>query len=44
MTQNKKLQDLLYFKGIIKNYSIKLNKLENKEFDNNLTVLVSILN
>ena len=44
MTQNKKLQDLLYFKGIIENYSIKLNKLENKEFDNNLTVLVSILN
>ena len=44
MTQNNKLQDLLYFKGIIENYSIKLNKLENKEFDNNLTVLVSILN
>ena len=44
MTQNKKLQDILYFKGIIENYSIKLNKLENKEFDNNLTVLVSILN
>ncbi len=44
MTQNKRLQDLLYFKGIIENYGIKLNKLENKEFDNNLTVLVSILN
>ena len=44
MTQNKEIQDLLYFKGVIGDYGIKLNKLEKKEFDNNLTVLVSILN
>lgn len=44
MTQNEKIQDLLYFKGVIDDYGIKLNKLEKKEFDNNLTVLVSILN
>ena len=44
MTQNKKIQDLLYFKGIIDNYSIKLNTLEKEESNNNLTVLVSILN
>jgi len=44
MTQNKEIQDLLYFKGVIDDYGIKLNELEKKEFDNNLTVLVSILN
>ena len=44
MTQNKKIQDLLYFKGIIENYSIKLNKLEDIESNSDLTILVSILN
>ena len=43
MTQNKKIQDLLYFKGKIDNRHIVLNNLENKEIDENFTILVSII-
>ncbi len=31
MTQNKKLQNLIYFKVIIKNYSIKLNNFKKNK-------------
>ncbi len=43
MTQFKKIADLLYFKGKIDNKHIILNGLENKEIDENFTILVSII-
>ena len=44
MTQNKNIQDLLYFKAFKDKKAIKLKSNTNKEFGNNMIVLVSILN
>lgn len=43
MTRFNKMTDLLYFKGKFDNKYIILNELENKEIDENFTVLVSII-
>ena len=43
MTRFNKMTDLLYFKGKIDNRHIILNKIENKENDENFTILVSII-
>lgn len=43
MTRFNKMTDLLYFKGKIDNRHIVLNNLENKEIDENFTILVSII-
>ena len=44
MTQNKNIQDLLYFKAFKDNKTIKLKSNTNKEYDNNIMVIISILN
>ena len=44
MTQIKKLQDLLYFKGTINQCSVMLKNLEDKDLDISLKISVSILN
>ena len=44
MTQNKNIQDLLYFKAFRDKKTIKLKSNTNKKYDNNIIVLVSILN
>lgn len=44
MTQNKNIQDLLYFKAFKDNKTIKLKSTTNKEYDNNIMVIISILN
>lgn len=44
MTQNKNIQDLLYFKAFKDKKNIKLKSNTNKEYDNNLIVIISILN
>ncbi len=43
MTRFNKMTDLLYFKGKIDNKHIILNELENKENNDNFTILVSII-
>ena len=42
MTHNKKLNDLLYFKGKIDDRHININLTENIEIDNNFKIMVSI--
>ena len=42
MTHNKKLTDLLYFKGKIDNTHITINLTENIEIRDNLKVMLSI--
>lgn len=44
MTQIKKLQDLLYFKGTINQCSVMLKNLEDNDLDISLKISVSILN
>ena len=44
MTQNKNIQDLLYFKAFNDKKTIKLKSTTSKECDNNLIVIISILN
>ena len=44
MTQNKNIQDLLYFKTFKDKKTIKLKSNTNKEYDNNIIVIISILN
>ena len=44
MTQNKNIQDLLYFKAFKENKTIKLKSNSSKEYDNNIIVIISILN
>jgi len=44
MTQNKNIQDLLYFKAFKDKKTIKLKSNTNKEYDNNIMVIISILN
>jgi hypothetical protein len=44
MTQNKNIQDLLYFKAFKDKKTIKLKSNTNKEYDNNIIVIISILN
>lgn len=44
MTQNKNIQDLLYFKVFKDRKTIKLKSNTNKEIGNNIIVIVSILN
>lgn len=44
MTQNNKIQDLLYFKGIIEDYNIKLESIKNEKVDDeNLKIVVSVI-
>ena len=43
MTQNKKIQDLLYFKGIIDNYDVKIKTTNISDFNDNLKIIVSVL-
>lgn len=43
MTRFNKMTDFLYFKGKKDNKHIMLNELENKEIDENFTILVSII-
>ncbi len=43
MTQNIKVKNLLYFKGKVSNRHIILNEIENKEIDENFTILVAII-
>ena len=42
MTHNKKKQDLLYFKGVINKYHIKINVTDNEDDLNDLKVILSI--
>ena len=44
MTQNKNIQDLLYFKAFKDKKTIKLKYTTSKEYDNNIMVIISILN
>ena len=44
MTQNKNIQDLLYFKAFKDKKTIKLKSNINKVFGNNTIVIISILN
>ena len=44
MTQNKNIQDLLYFKAFKDKKTIKLKSTANKEYNNNIIVIISILN
>ncbi len=44
MTQNNNIQDLLYFKAFKDKKTIKLKSNTNKEYDNNIIVIISILN
>ena len=44
MTYNKKVYDLLYFKGIIDDYNIKLKSINNEFVDNeDLKIIVSVI-
>lgn len=44
MTQNNKIQDLLYFKGIIEDYNIKLESIKNEKVDDeNLKIVVLVI-
>ena len=44
MTHNNKIYDLLYFKGIIKDYNIKLESIKNEKVDDeNLKIVVSVI-
>ena len=44
MTQNNKVYDLFYFKGIIEDYSIKLESIKNEKVDDeNLKIVVSVI-
>ena len=43
MTWFNKMKDLLYSKGKMDNKHILLNEIENKENDENFTILVSII-
>lgn len=44
MTRNNKVYDLLYFKGIIEDYNIKLEFIKNEKVDDeNLKIVVSII-
>ena len=43
MTRQLKIEDLLYFKGIINNKKIKLEEIDNKCYDNDYIVLVSVI-
>ncbi len=42
MTQNRKIQDLLYFKGKINECNITIKHEEKAKIDYNLSVMVSI--
>jgi len=44
MTQNTNIEDLLYFKGIINNYNIDINLIENTNIIDNLKIIVSVIN
>lgn len=44
MTHNKKKEDLLYFKGIIKDYCIDLKVSNINEVCDDLKIIVSIVN
>lgn len=44
MTQNKNIQDLLYFKAINSDDNVKLVSTKNEEITDNINVIVSILN
>ena len=44
MTQNKNIQDLLYFKAFKDKKTIKLKSTANKEYSNNIIGIISILN
>ena len=44
MTQNKNIQDLLYFKAFKDKKTIKLKPNTSKEYGNNKIVIISILN
>ncbi len=44
MTHNNKIHDLLYFKGIIKDYNIKIESIKNEKVDDeNLKIVVSVI-
>ena len=44
MTHNNKIYDLLYFKGIIEDYNIKLESIKNEKVnDENLKIVVSVI-
>ena len=45
MTHNKKVYDLLYFKGIIDDYNIELKSINNEFIVNNedLKIIVSVI-
>jgi len=42
--QNTNIEDLLYFKGIINNYNIDINLIENTNIIDNLKIIVSVIN
>lgn len=44
MTQNNNIQDLLYFKAFKDKKTIKLKSNPNKEYGNNIMVIISIFN
>lgn len=44
MTHNNKVYGLLYFKGIVKDYNIKLEFIKNEKVDaENLKIVVSVI-
>jgi hypothetical protein len=44
MTHNKKIYDLLYFKGIIEDYNIELKSTNNENVEEeNLKIIVSVI-
>ncbi len=44
MTHNKKIYDLLYFKGIIDDYNIELKSINNEYVEiENLKIIVSVI-
>lgn len=43
MTQQEKLQDLLYFKGKIDTYDIKLESIKEVEKEHNFNIILSII-
>jgi hypothetical protein len=44
MTHNKKIYDLLYFKGIIDDYNVELKSINNKYVNNeDLKIIVSVI-
>lgn len=44
MIYNNKIYDLLYFKGIIEDYNIKVETIKNEKVDNkNLKIVVSVI-